>query len=132
MRISDWSSDVCSSDLNEASALLRDSDTEKAESPDSDAVPANMVVMPGASTTYVHEDGNHSRSRPMARRRGSQPPAASSLPASPAARLTTVERARLIREAQAHSRNLADDPKEQALLDEIEDIQAENADALKP
>src|SRR3546814_12915391 len=98
---------------NEASALLRDSDTEKADSPDSDAVRPNMVVMPGASTTYVHEDGNHSRSRPMARRRGSQPPAASPWPASPPALLTTVERARLIHEAPAHSATHAHNPSEQ-------------------
>ena len=34
-------------------------------------------------------------------------------------------------EAEAASRRLKDDPREQALLDEVEEIQAENADILK-
>lgn len=49
-------------------------------------------------------------------------------PATRLPRLDEHERARLIAEAQEHSRRLKDDPVEQALLDEIESLQAENSD----
>jgi hypothetical protein len=45
-------------------------------------------------------------------------------------RIPTRERARLFAEAQEHSRRLRDDPAERAILDEIEEIQADNADVL--
>jgi hypothetical protein len=47
-------------------------------------------------------------------------------------RLSESERARWLAEAEAASRRLADDPREQALLEDLVDMQAENADALKP
>jgi hypothetical protein len=42
-------------------------------------------------------------------------------------RARSSEHERLITEAQEHSRKLRDDPKEQKILDELENIQAENA-----
>lgn len=46
-------------------------------------------------------------------------------------RLRTRERERLLAEAQAHSLMLRDDPGEQALLDELESIQADNTDGTE-
>jgi hypothetical protein len=46
-------------------------------------------------------------------------------------RLRTRERERLLAEAQAHSLMLRDDPGEQALLDELENIQADNTDGTE-
>jgi uncharacterized protein YuzE len=61
-----------------------------------------------------------------ARRPGESRPGLSLPPLDPR------ERARLIAEAQEASRRLRDDPADQALLDEIIDMQAENAAALEP
>jgi hypothetical protein len=46
-------------------------------------------------------------------------------------RLPPGERARWLANAEEAARRLKDDPREQALLDEVEDIQAENAGILK-
>lgn len=51
--------------------------------------------------------------------------------ASTAPRISPRERANWMAEAQAASRRLRDDPREQAFLDEIEAIQAENAAILR-
>jgi hypothetical protein len=47
----------------------------------------------------------------------------------PLRRLPARERERLLTEAQKHSRRLQSDLKEQAILDELEHIQADNSDA---
>jgi uncharacterized protein YuzE len=60
--------------------------------------------------------------RANARRPGEGPPPLLSIPS-----LDPRERARMIAEAQKASRRLRDDPADQAALDEIENIQAENA-----
>ena len=46
-------------------------------------------------------------------------------------RLPPGGRARWLAEAEEAARRLKDDPREQALLDEVEEIQAENAGILK-
>lgn len=46
-------------------------------------------------------------------------------------RLPPGERARWLAEAEEAARRLKDDPREEALLDEVEAIQAENAGILK-
>lgn len=50
--------------------------------------------------------------------------------ASAPPRLSARTRARLIREGQRYSRQLADDPAEQGLMEEVEALQTDNADAL--
>jgi hypothetical protein len=50
---------------------------------------------------------------------------------APVPRLPTRERDRLLAEAREHSRSIRDDPREQALLDELESIQADNAQGFE-
>jgi hypothetical protein len=46
-------------------------------------------------------------------------------------RLSSRERARLMADAQDHSRRLKGDPADGALLDELEALQVDNADVLR-
>jgi hypothetical protein len=63
-----------------------------------------------------------SKSRAAIRRSAPKPPVRGS---------SLRTRERLLAEAREHSRALRNDPREQALLDELESIQADNADVVR-